>query len=159
MTAVKVKGLIILIVLILNIGCKINASQNLSNNNREESKKLSEVETLTNGSYINSSNKQIRITNISNFNFPESGPALVMYYKTEIPINNLKELRKEVDEIWEVFRNDAEKAKVKGAAIRAVHDEESNGVITNGKGFGFVFIQKDNGSWFNTSDEKKEANE
>lgn len=143
--------------MIFSINCKIGASQNFSSNSKEESKKLSEVGTLTNGSYITSTNRQIRITNISKLDFPESGPALVMYYKTEIPIDNLKELRKEVDEIWNVFRKDAEKAEVKGAAIRAVHDEESNGIVTNSKGFGFVFIQKDNGSWLNTGDEKKES--
>lgn len=153
----RTKFLIILFVLILSFGCKTSASQNFAGNIEQKSKKLSEVETLTNSSYITSLNREIRITNISNFNFPESGPALVMYYKTEIPIDNLKELRKEVDEIWEVFKKDAEKAKVKGAAIRAVHDEESNGIVTNGKGFGFVFIQKDDSSWFCTSDDKKET--
>lgn len=80
-----------------------------------------------------------------------------MYYKTEIPVENLKELRKEVNELWEVFRKDSEKAEVKAAAIRSVHDEETNGIITNGKGYGFVFEQKDNGTWFCIDDEKKES--
>lgn len=151
----KIKVIIISILLFLSVGCNVSVSQNIGNNSKQEFKKLSEVKTLTNGFYKTSSDRQIRITNISNFNFPESGPALVMYYKTEIPVENKKELRKEVDEIWEVFRKDTEKAKVKSAAIRAVHDEETNGIITNGKGYGFVFIQKDDDSWFCVDDEEK----
>ena len=153
----KIKSFIILILLFLSVGCNVSVSQSSTNNTKQESKKLSEVETLTNGFYTTSSSRQIRITNISNFNFPKSGPALVMYYKTEIPVENKKELRKEVDEIWEVFRKDTEKAEVKSAAIRAVHDEETNGIITNGKGYGFVFIQKDDNSWFCIDDEEKES--
>ena len=151
----KIREIIISVLLFLSVGCNVGVSQSNTNSTKQESKKLSEVETLTNGFYTTSSGKQIRITNISNFNFPESGPALVMYYKTEISVDNLKELRKEADEIWEVFRKDAEKAKVKGAALRAVHDEETNGGIKNGKGYGFVFIQKDDGSWFCIDDEEK----
>ncbi len=85
--------ILILTVIFISVGCKVGASQSVTNNSNQESKKLSEVKTLTTGLYTSSLGRKIRITNISNFNFPKSGPAFVMYYKTEIPVENLKELR------------------------------------------------------------------
>lgn len=151
----NIRMLTLVSAIFISIGCNVSVSQSVANNSNQESQKLSESKTLTNDSYISSSDRKIKITNISNFNFPKSGPALVMYYKTEIPVENKKELRQEVDEIWEVFRKNTEKAEVKSAAIRAVHDEETNGITTNGKGYGFVFIQKDDGSWFCIDDEEE----
>jgi hypothetical protein len=96
----------------------------------------------------------IKVTNISRIDFPESGAALVLYYKTDIQVSNMPELRNEVNEIWEVFRKDVESANVKGAAIRAVHDE-TEGYIKTGKGYGFVFIKNDDGVWHNLEDDNK----
>lgn len=144
----KIKTIFLLSVLLLFAGC-LRFSQNSI---EISGKKLSEAKTLTVGLYTASSGKEIRIINISKIDFPESGPALVMTYKTEIPIENMPELRKEVDEIWEVFRKDAEAAAVKAAAIRAVVHENKEG---KGSGYGFVFEQRDDGSWFHIGDEEK----
>jgi len=55
-----------------------------------------------------------------------------MNYETEIPIENKQALRKEVDEIWSIFRKDVEKAEVNAGVIRATHYEGS-GLIRTGK--------------------------
>ena len=85
--------------------------------------------------------------------FPDGGSALVMNYETEIPIEDKERLRKEVDEIWSVFRKDVEKAEVKAGAIRATH-YEGGGLIRNGKGYGFVYVKGDDGKWRLLDDKK-----
>ncbi|MBA2494658.1 MAG: hypothetical protein H0V31_08185 [Acidobacteria bacterium] len=86
--------------------------------------------------------------------FPKGDSALVMNYETDISIEDMPELRKEVDEIWEVFQKDVEAANLKAAAIRAVHNE-NDGFIKIGKGYGFIFIKQDDGTWHWLDDEEK----
>ena len=87
-------------------------------------------------------------------NFPNGDSALVMNYETEIPIENMEALRKEVDEIWSVFQKDVEKAEVKAGAIRATHSERS-WVVRSGKGYGFVYVKGDDGQWHFLEEKKK----
>ena len=70
-------------------------------------------------------------------------------------IEKMEELRKEVDEIWSVFRNDVEKAGVGSGVIRATHYEGSS-AIRKGKGFGFVYVRGDGGTWHLLEDAKTE---
>lgn len=151
----NIKIIIVLVIIIFTISCSPKIVQNSSDSNDIKIyQTLNDANKLYPDFYRSPSGNQIKITNISRVDFPESGPALVMYYETNIPIENMKEIRNEVDEIWEVFRKDVEEASVKGAAIRAVHNE-NDGLIRNGKGYGFVFLKRDDGKWFCTQDEKK----
>jgi hypothetical protein len=105
----------------------------------------SDVRTLRSG-------KQISVTNVSRIDFPAGDPALVMTYETKVPIDNRVELRKEADEVWEIFRSDVEVANLKAAAIRAVkYDMDS--VVRSGKGYGFVFVKRPDGMWHCIDDE------
>jgi len=79
------------------------------------------------------SGKEIKITGITKMDFPNSDPALVMSYLTDISINDKANLRKEIDEIWTVFQTDVENAHLKAGVIRATHVEGS-GFVKNGKG-------------------------
>lgn len=130
--SLKITGVLILLVII--ISCNSNDSKlNL---------------------YELSSGKQVKVTNISRMDFPEGDPALVMNYETDISIENIPELRKEIDEIWVKFQKDVEAANLEAAAIRAVHTE-NNGFIRNSEGYGFIFIKSEDGKWHNVDDEKK----
>jgi hypothetical protein len=100
------------------------------------------------------SGKQVKITGMSKMDFPNSGSALVMNYQTDIPIDDRVALRKEVDEIWGVFQRDVEAANFKGGVIRATHLEGS-GLVRNGKGYGFVFVKREDGTWHCLEDDKK----
>ncbi len=100
------------------------------------------------------SGKQIRITGMNKMDFPNGGSALVLNYETDIPIDDKVALRKEVDEIWGVFQKDVEAASLKGGVIRATHLEGS-GLVKNGKGYGFVFEKREDGSWRCLEDDKK----
>ncbi len=100
------------------------------------------------------SGKQVKITGMKKMDFANSDPALVLNYQTEIPIDDRVALRKEVDEIWEVFQRDVEAANLKGGVIRATHLEGS-GLVRNGKGYGFVFVKREDGTWHCLEDDKK----
>ena len=99
------------------------------------------------------SGKEIKITGITKMDFPNSDPALVMSYLTDISIDDKTALRKEIDEIWTVFQTDVENAHLKAGVIRATHVEGS-GFVKNGKGYGFVFVKRDDGKWHSLEDDK-----
>jgi hypothetical protein len=98
--------------------------------------------------------KLIPSTKVGKMNFPNGDSALVMEYETAIPIDSMMALRKEVDWIWEDFRTDVENANLKTGVIRAVHSG-GVGLVTQSKGYGFVFTKRDDGKWHCLEDEKK----
>jgi hypothetical protein len=85
--------------------------------------------------------------------FPNGDSALVLNYDTDIPIEDKAALRKEVDEIWQRFPKDVEKAGVDSGVIRATHYENS-GFMRKGNGYGFVFVKGSDGKW-QLDDKKK----
>jgi hypothetical protein len=100
------------------------------------------------------SGKQILVTGVGPRHFPSGETALVMACDTDISIDDTVALRKEVDEIWGLFRKDVEGAGLTNGVIRIVHPEGS-GLITQSKGYGFGFIKRPDGSWHCLQDEKK----
>jgi len=100
------------------------------------------------------SGKQIKVNGVGRMDFPNGDSALVMNYVTDIPIEDMVALRKEVDEIWGVFQKDVEAAQLKTGIIRATHVEGS-GLVKTGKGYGFVFEKRDDGRWHSLEDDKK----
>ncbi len=100
------------------------------------------------------SGKEVKVTSMAKMEFPNSDPALVLNYLTDLSIDDKTSLRKEVDEIWEVFQKDVENAHLKGGVIRATHVVGS-GFVQSGKGYGFVFVKRDDGKWHCLEDDKK----
>jgi hypothetical protein len=80
--------------------------------------------------------------------FQNGETALILNYQTDIPIENLDELTKEVREVWEIFRIDVERANATAGVIRATHIESSGLITQNGKGYGFVFQKNADGTWY-----------
>jgi hypothetical protein len=100
------------------------------------------------------SGKEIKITGMAKMDFPNSDPALVLNYLTDISIDDKVALRKEVDEVWSVFQKDVENAKLKAGVIRATH-VEGTGPVKSGQGYGFVFVKRDDGKWHCLDDDKQ----
>jgi hypothetical protein len=71
--------------------------------------------------------------------------ALMLKYRTTVPIDDLVALRKEVDEIWDRFVVDAERGGYQQAVISATGPEKGF-IITSSKSYNFVFL-KQNGTW------------
>ena len=81
----------------------------------------------------------------------DNGPvasALVLNYTTQVPIDNMAELRAEADEVWSLFKKDVESANQPSAALRPANGS---------KGYGFVYMKHPDGSWYCTQDEKTGA--
>ena len=99
------------------------------------------------------SGKKVNVIAVGQINFANDGPALMLKYQTDLKISDLPALRKEVDEIWSVFKGDVEKANLTNAIISA--NEKPQGlIIKNAKGFNFVFKKVD-GAWRLMDDSRK----
>jgi hypothetical protein len=111
-------------------------------------KNISDLQTgnIHNGENTLPSGRKIIVSNISKVDFPNGPSALVLSYTTTVAIDDKKDLRAEVDEIWSLFVKDVESENLKAAALRP-----SNG----SKGYGFVFEKREDGVWHNLDDEKK----
>ena len=99
------------------------------------------------------SGKQINITSIIPMHFPNGDNALILNCETDISIDDKENLRKEVDEIWSIFKKNVEAANMTNGIIRITHPEGS-GPITLIKGYGFGFVKGADGQW-RSQDEKK----
>jgi hypothetical protein len=71
--------------------------------------------------------------------------ALMLKYRTLVPLDDIPTLRKETDEIWDKLVVDAERGGYEKAVISA-NGPESGSVVTANKSFNFVFDKKD-GIW------------
>jgi hypothetical protein len=98
------------------------------------------------------SGKEVKVTSIVRMNFPNSGPALVMNYLTDISMNDTTALWNEVQEVWSVFQADVENEHLNAAVIRATHMEGS--FVKTGKGYGYVFVKSEDGKWHRLEDKK-----
>jgi hypothetical protein len=72
--------------------------------------------------------------------------AVELQYETELKVSDLTALRKEADQVWDVFRPDVEKANEKAAIVSAV-EKRPPGVITKSEGYNFVFEKRPDGAW------------
>lgn len=91
------------------------------------------------------SGKKVKVIAVGKLSFTNDSPALMLKYQTQLKISDLPALRKEVDEIWSVFKTDVENANLTNAIISA--NEAPNGlIIQKARGYNFVF-KKSNGRW------------
>ncbi|MCO6511775.1 MAG: hypothetical protein J5I65_13375 [Aridibacter famidurans] len=80
---------------------------------------------------------------------------MAINYETAIPVEDTEELRKEADEIWNVFRGEVEREGYVAAMLRPANSTtDSEGTVTR-RNFGFVFVKKKDGEWVNTADIKE----
>lgn len=93
------------------------------------------------------SGRKIVVNSLNKTDFDNGDPsALVLNYTTSVPIDNLAELRTEVDEVWSLFIKNVEATNLTVGALRPVNGS---------KGYGFVFKKRDDGTWYCLADEKK----
>ncbi len=100
------------------------------------------------------SGKQIKITGIGPMHFPNGTDAMILNCETDISIDDMADLRKEVDEIWTIFQKNVEAASMTNGVIRITHPEGS-GLVTHSKGYGFGFEKRADGQWHCVQDDKK----
>ena len=101
------------------------------------------------------SGKLMRVLSVSRLNIAHQGTALVLTYQTDLNLSDLSALRKEIDEIWPVFKGDVEKARSTTAIISA--KEVPQGVVLNSAGAHYFMFRKSDGEWRLVSDTAKAA--
>lgn len=72
--------------------------------------------------------------------------AVELQYETELKVSDLAALRKEADQVWDVFRPQAENANEKAAIVSAV-EKRPPAAVTRSEGSNFVFERRSDGSW------------
>jgi hypothetical protein len=100
------------------------------------------------------SGKLIRVLTVSRLRYKQ-GTALVLKYQTDLSVSDLHALRKEIDQIWPVFRGDVEKAKLTTAIISA--NETPQGVVLKSGAAHFFMFRKIDGTWQLVSDIERPA--
>ena len=93
-----------------------------------------------------SSGRSVKVIGVGQMNFPDSGPALMLKYETDIKISDRVALRKEADEIWTDFRGDVERAMV-SSAILSANAPQQGAIIQKSEGYNFVFQKQSDGTW------------
>jgi hypothetical protein len=91
------------------------------------------------------SGTSIQIIAVGPIQFSQGSSALMLKYKTAIPLSDMASLRKEANEIWDRFQVDVEHAGNQQAIISA-NEPEDGGLISHSQGYNFIFEKKD-GSW------------
>ncbi len=98
------------------------------------------------------SGRVIKIAGIGKMYFSKGDPALMLKYYSDVSMNDTVKLQDEVEEIWSIFRIDAEKSKVNAAIISA--NEMPSGIISTTRSFNFVFQKVPSGEWILTNNQK-----
>jgi hypothetical protein len=97
------------------------------------------------------SGKKIRVIAEGQLQFGDGSVGLMLKYQTDLKISDITALRREIDEIWPVFRQDVERLKLKSGIISA--NEIPNKITA--KGYNFVFQKQGDGSWLCLDDKPK----
>jgi hypothetical protein len=92
------------------------------------------------------SGKEIKFMGIYKVVVKHDSPALAFRYETNIPIDNMAELKKEAEEIWKYFKIDVEKAKHDWAVIRAEFPRKGF-IVTTNRSYGFIIEKDGNDKW------------
>lgn len=102
------------------------------------------------------SGKVVKIAGIGKMFFSKDDPALMLKYYSDVSMNDTVKLQDEVEEIWSVFRIDAEQSKMNAAIISA--NEMPSGIISKTRSFNFIFKKEPSGEWILTNNQKPTPN-
>jgi len=92
------------------------------------------------------SGSQIKVMHIGTISFKSGEKALKLDYQTDLKISDSLDLRNEVKEIWQVLKDDADKAQVTGAIISA-QEAPSGFIFKTGHAYNFVFEKQSDNTW------------
>ena len=93
-----------------------------------------------------SSGRTVKILAVGRINFPESGPALMLRYQTDVAISDTARLRQEAEDIWHDFQPVADSARVSGVVLSA-NSPPSGGLVSKSEGYNFVYERAPDGTW------------
>lgn len=92
------------------------------------------------------SGREIGIIGIGTLYSSEDHPAWWLRYETHVKIENEEELRAEAQEVWEVYRSEADRSGEVNAALSANEPKSGTLVIPEG-GYNFILQKGPDGTW------------
>jgi hypothetical protein len=96
--------------------------------------------TLADGSHV-------KVLQLGRVRFSDETPALVLTYGTRLKIRDADALRKQVDQVWEVFRPTVEKAKYSTGIVHPAEVDGSNQPVKGGESRDVIFKRIFDGRW------------
>ncbi len=93
------------------------------------------------------SGKIIKVIGIGKMYFGKDNTALMLKYQTDISIEDVNSLRREVEEIWQSFVVNVEKENLNAAIISANEPPKSTGWFTTTNRMYSFGYRKINGNW------------
>jgi hypothetical protein len=93
------------------------------------------------------SGKQVTIIGVDKlYSGAVSDWALVVSYESAVPLDQDDALRREVDDVWAVFKNKVDRARV-NYAIVSPNAPTSSGVVTSRRSVSYLFTRAASGRW------------
>ncbi len=92
------------------------------------------------------SGKPVKVLSVGKIAFSNDVPALILSYQTDLNATDLPAMEKEIDEIWNTFRVDVERAKLTSAIIRA-NNMQKGFIISTGESHAVVYRKGQDGKW------------
>jgi hypothetical protein len=93
------------------------------------------------------SGREVKVIGITKMFFTKGDAALVLKYRTDLRLEDHDQLRKEVEEVWQAFRVDVERAGLKAAVISVQETPKRMLIVSTSKGYNFVVKKSDAGAW------------
>ncbi len=100
------------------------------------------------------SGKEVRILGMYKMFFSNDDPALMLKYETDIQLSDAAALQKEVEEIWDVFQVDVEKAGLSTGILQA-STPQTGSFIKVSRSRNFVVQKNLKGIWEFAKDGEK----
>lgn len=93
------------------------------------------------------SGREVKVLGVTKMFFAKGDPALMLKYRTDLRIEDQARLRKEVEEVWQAFRVDVERAGVKAAIISAHEPSRRLLILSTNKSYNFLIQKSEAGVW------------
>jgi hypothetical protein len=95
------------------------------------------------------SGREIKLLSMGRVYFAKDSPALILNYRTDIPIDDVPKLEQEVTDIWSVFQVDADKSQLTSAFISAHETPKPIGLsfVTTDRSYNFGYRKSADGRW------------
>ena len=93
------------------------------------------------------SGQTVKVLGVRKMFFTKGEAALMLKYQTDLNLDDQGALHREVLAIWDVFRQDVERAGLKGAIVSANERPVSHLFWSSNRSFNFVFERTEDGTW------------
>ena len=99
------------------------------------------------------SGRIVKVLAVGRINFSQGPPALMLKYETDLKTTDKGTLRKEVEEIFAVFKVDAEKGEFRSAIVSA-NEKPTGFILKKSNAYNFVYEKRADGQWHCLEDDK-----